>query len=121
MRARLPFFLTLGRLALVGFVLSIGVAIAAPFVQPVSMELVCSGAGPAKEMVNVDGDVHEMGAGPMDCALCLPGGAPPPAVFAPLAAPTLQPLGRSVQSIPAARLAARVSSPLPPRGPPSLA
>jgi hypothetical protein len=121
MRARIPYFLTLGRLALAWFVLSIGVAVAAPGVHPVSMELVCSGTGPAKVMVHEDGGVHEMGAGQMDCALCLPGGAPPPAMFTPVPVPALEPLGRAVQPIPAARLAARVSAPLPPRGPPSLA
>jgi hypothetical protein len=110
----------IGRWILAWFVLSIGAAVAAPCVQPLSMQLVCSGAGPVKVMVNVDGDVHEMGSDQMDCALCVPGGAPPPVLLSPVAPPALQPLGRIVQSIPSARLASIVSASLPPRGPPAL-
>lgn len=110
----------LARLVLAWFVLSLGVAVAAPCVQPMSMQLVCSSAGAVKVIVNVDGTVHDMGAGQMDCPLCAPGGAPPvmPAMLD--IAPGVQPLGRVVQSIPAARLAAMVAAPLPPRGPPPL-
>jgi len=37
-----------------------------------------------------------------------------------LALPTPLPLGRALQSIPAARIAAATASPLPARGPPAL-
>lgn len=106
------------RWVLAWFVLSLGVAGIAPCVQPVAMQLVCSGAGAIKVLVKEDGEVHEMGDGHADCALCLPGGVPPPLLFTPAAAPMVQPLGRMLQAIPAARLAAMVAAPLPPRGPP---
>jgi hypothetical protein len=100
------------------FGLSLGVAMASPMILGTSFELVCSSTGPAHVLVKVDGDVHEMGDGQMDCPLCLPGGAPPPAVPMLQPAAMTQPLGRIMAAIPAARLAAMVSAPLPPRGPP---
>lgn len=101
------------------FVLSIGVAIASPVVQPMSMELVCSPAGAVKLMVHTDDGAQEMGAGHLDCALCLPGGAPPPLTVA-IDLPTPLPLGHAVQPIEAARIAAATAAPPPARGPPAL-
>ncbi len=100
------------------FVLSLGVAVASPVVKPRAMELVCSAAGAVKVIVQTDDGAQEMGASHVDCPLCVLTGAPPPA--APLAVvPTVQPLGRAVQSIPAARIAAATAAPLPARGPPA--
>lgn len=110
---------TLGRLVLLWFVLSLGVAVAAPIVHPQSMELVCSSAGAVKVVVQTDDGAQELGASQADCPLCVLTGAPPPP--APLAGvPSVQPLGHAVQPIPAARLAAATAAPLPARGPPVL-
>jgi hypothetical protein len=107
----------LGRVVLAWFVLSLGVAVASPVVNPRAMELVCSAAGAVKVIVQTDDGAQEMGAFHMDCPLCVLTGAPPPT--APLAdVPTIQPLARVVQSIPAARIAAVTAAPLPARGPP---
>ena len=108
----------IGRFVLAWFVLSLGVAVASPVVKPQAMELVCSTAGAVKVIVQTDDGAQEMGASHMDCPLCVLTGAPPPAT--PLAdVPTVQPLGRAVQPIPAARLAAATAAPLPARGPPA--
>lgn len=100
------------------FVLSLGVAIASPIVKPQAMELICSGAGVIKAVVHTDDGVQEMGAGHMDCPLCVLSGAPP--IPSSVALPTVQPLGHAVQPIPAARIAAATAAPLPARGPPAL-
>jgi len=115
----------LARLVLAWFVLSIGVAVASPVVQPQSLELVCSAAGSIKLVVHADDGVHDAGlhdagAGHLDCALCLPGGAPPPLALAP-ALPAPLPLGRALQPVEAARIAAATAAPPPARGPPVLA
>jgi hypothetical protein len=109
----------LSRLVLLWFVLSLGVAVASPIVHPQAMELVCSSAGAVKMVVQTDDGGHEVSASHLDCPLCLLSPAPPPAaVQAKL--PLIQPLGRAVQPIPAARIAAATAAPLPARGPPSL-
>ncbi|SFM98987.1 DUF2946 family protein [Variovorax sp. OV329] len=113
---RLP---QLGRLVLLWFVLSLGVAVASPLVNPQSMELVCSSAGAIKMVVKTDDGARELGANHLDCPLCTLTGAPPPAVDAARFVHPL-PLGHAVQSIPAARLAAATAAPLPARGPPAL-
>jgi len=107
-----------GRWVLLWFVLSLGVAVASPLVNLQAMELVCSSAGSIKVVVHTEDGTQEMGASHMDCPLCVLSGAPPPAVAAPVFDLPL-PLGRVVQSIPAARLAAATAAPLPARGPPA--
>jgi hypothetical protein len=98
--------------------LSLGVAVASPIVHPQAMELVCSSAGSFKIVVQGDEGDRALGSAGMDCPLCVVGGAPPAAETAKSSMPL--PLGRALQSIPAARLAAATASPLPARGPPSL-
>ncbi|WP_295983727.1 DUF2946 family protein [uncultured Variovorax sp.] len=107
-----------GRWVLLWFVMSLGVAVASPLVNPQSMELVCSAAGSIKVVVHTEDGAKEMGASHMDCPLCVLTGAPPPAMTAPAFDLPL-PLGRVVQPIPAARLAAATAAPLPARGPPT--
>ena len=110
---------TLARLVLAWFVLSLGVAVAAPLLQSQDMVLVCSSAGAVKLMLtSSDGSSHELGSQGMDCPMCVLTGAPP-SVHAPVVAPA-QPLAYALQSIPAARIAARTAAPLPARGPPLL-
>ena len=108
----------LARLVLAWFVLSLGVAVASPMVQPRAMELVCSSAGAIKVVVQADDGAQELGASQLDCPLCVLTGAPPPLATSrsfdlPL------PLGRALQPIPAARIAAASAAPLPARGPPA--
>lgn len=104
---------------LVWFVMSLGAAVASPWVQPKAMQIVCTSAGAVKVIVQTDGGAQELGAGQMDCPLCaLSGGPPPPAQRINL--PNVLPLERAVESTPAARLAAATAAPLPARGPPLL-
>jgi hypothetical protein len=75
------------RWVLLWFALSLGVAIASPLIRPVSMVMVCAGAGPMK-MVALDDDggssdlLHSL-----DCPLCANLVAPPPDTVTALAAP----------------------------------
>lgn len=108
----------LHRCVLAWFLLSLGVAVAAPVVHPKAVELVCSAAGAIKLVVQTDSGTHELAPSHMDCPLCVLTGAPPAALGFRL--PTPLPLARAVQSIPAARIAAATAAPLPARGPPSL-
>ena len=110
---------TLARLVLVWFALFVGVASAAPWVQPHRFDLVCS-AGGGTTLVDMGGETGALPAGHgMDCALCLPFTAPPPEAGP---APTL------AQS-PPATAAPRAdrhdlgtsAAPSPGRGPPSFA
>ncbi|MBO9514621.1 MAG: hypothetical protein J7549_10940 [Variovorax sp.] len=103
---------------LMWFALSLGAAIASPVVHPQAMEVLCSASGVAKVVIHTDDGVKDIGASHLDCPMCLPGGAPPPAPI--VAVPSVQPLSHAVQSIPAARLAAATAAPLPARGPPAL-
>ncbi|MGJ7491846.1 DUF2946 family protein [Variovorax sp. ZT4R33] len=107
----------LHRCVLAWFLLSLGVAVAAPVVHPQAMELVCSAAGAIKVIVQTDDGAQELAPSHMDCPLCMLAGAPPPTAQVALPAPL--PLARAVQSIPAAHIAAATAAPLPARGPPS--
>lgn len=118
LRTHTRFLGLVGRWVLLWFVMSLGVAVASPLVNPQSMELVCSSAGSIKVVVHTEDGAREMGASHMDCPLCVLTGAPPPAMAVPVFDLPL-PLGRVVQSIPAARLAAATAAPLPARGPPT--
>lgn len=106
------------RLALAWWVLSLGVAAASPWVQPRSMEWVCSAAGVVKLLVQTDDGLQEASAShTLDCPLCVHASAPPPVRVADLPPPQ-QPLAYALGSIAAAHIAARTAAPLPPRGPP---
>jgi len=107
------------RLALLWFALSLGVAIASPLVHPQTVELVCSSAGSVKAIVHGDDGAQEMGAGHMDCPLCVLSGAPP-ATTPTVELPAFAPLARVVRPVPSAHVAAVATAPLPARGPPSL-
>jgi hypothetical protein len=107
----------LARLVLAWFALAVGVAIASPVVNPQGVQLICSGAGgmTLKTLAGDDGTPAVQHT--LDCPLCAAVAPPPPLVDV---APLALPLGHVVQSIPAARHAARIAAPLPARGPPSL-
>ena len=104
---------------LAGFVVSVGAAIAAPFVNPQAMELICSSAGDVKFIVLGDDGTAEQRSQMLDCPLCvhLGGAAPPPAPLRLVQAP--QPLAHALRPLVAAHIAARTAAPLPARGPPS--
>lgn len=107
----------LARLVLVWFVLSLGAAVAAPLVQPQSMQLVCTASG-AMKLVTSSADGSEAPTlHLMDCSLCVAVAPPPSLLVVTVAAP--QPLAFALGRLPAARLAAKTGAPLPPRGPPS--
>jgi len=109
---------TLARLVLAWLVLTMGVAMASPFVAPRTMETVCSGTG-AMQLIELDqhGDVVSAAQHTLDCALCLPAALPAPSIASPLSQP--QPLAYALTPTRAARIAALVGAPLPPRGPPA--
>jgi len=109
----------LARLVLAWFVLAIGTAVAAPVVQPSSIELLCIGTGAMKLLVKgAQGEPVPAGHS-MDCPLCGAAAAPPPAAER-LAVPAAAPIERAVQ--PTATHPAAVSgAPLPARGPPAYA
>ena len=99
------------------FVASMGVAIASPLVHPQAFEVICSGAGTIKLLVQTDDGTVEMGAMGMDCPLCFTPSAPPPTPVAAVLPP--HPLAHALQPVEAARIAAATAAPLPARGPPS--
>ncbi len=109
------------RMALVWFALFVCVAAASPLINPQSMEMVCSGSGVMKLVIQ-DQRQSDEGLGvasghTLDCSLCGTVGAPPPVA---ISLPALtQPLAYALQSIPQARIAALTGAPLPARGPPT--
>ena len=108
----------LARLVLAWFALAIGVAVASPLVKPQAIELICSGSGAMKVLVKGEDGKPAASHHTLDCPLCATLDAPPP--VAQLVVPPAQPLGRALQPIVAARIAALTAAPLPARGPPSL-
>ena len=60
------------------FMASLGVAVASPLIHPQSFEVICSGSGAIKLLVQTDEGPVEMGAMGMDCPLCAHHSAPPP-------------------------------------------
>lgn len=110
---------SLSRLVLAWFVLTLGVAVASPMVRPHAMELVCTSGG-AIQLVAVDSGEEASASAPhaLDCPLCLAATLPPAQRMQASTQP--QPLGRALHPIVSARIAALVGAPLPPRGPPFL-
>lgn len=107
----------LARLVLAWFVLALGVAIAAPLVQPQGMELVCSSGGGMKLIVKGEDSTKVSSSHTLDCPLCATVGAPPPATWLPVTPPSA--LAPALHPLVTAHIASRSAAPLPPRGPPS--
>jgi hypothetical protein len=106
----------LARWVLLGFVLSLGAAIASPIVNPQATQLICSASGGMKIIVTTADGSTEVASQSMDCPLCVSIIAPPPVLksnFEPV-----QPLSYALQPIPAATIAKRTATPPPARGPP---
>lgn len=108
----------LAKLALLWFAVTLGVAVASPLVDPQQELLICTSTGMAKVVLHDDGSVTTSPVAEAHCPLCITCGVPPSFV-SPVFDPVL-PLGRVLQSIPAARIAALTAPPPPSRGPPSL-
>ena len=107
------------RWVLLGFVLSLGVAIASPIVNPQATQLICSASGGMKVIVTsanglTDGST-EVASQNMDCPLCVSIIAPP---VLKMSFEPAQPLSYALQPIPAAIIAQRTAAPPPARGPP---
>ena len=107
---------SLARWVLLGFVLSLGVAIASPIVNPQATQLICSASGGMKIIVTTADGSAEVASQSMDCPLCVSIIAPPPVLKSTLE-PT-QALSYALQPIPAAIIAQRTAAPPPARGPP---
>jgi len=110
----------LGRCVLAWMALSMGAAAAAPLIQPQGFELICTSTGAVKLIVNgEDGssDHIVLGAGHLDCPMCLPHAAPPPPALQ-LPPPAASPLWHALQPVERARIASITAAPLPARGPP---
>ena len=107
----------LTRLVLVWFALSVGFAIAAPVVQPQSLEMVCSGTGGMKMMMLDDqGALPDPGGHMKDCRLCVITGAPvTPVVFIPHQPPAQAPA--PVLPVP---VVAQAAAPFCARAPPAI-
>ncbi len=108
----------LARLVLAWFVLSIGVAVASPLVKPQLMELICSGSGVVKLLVQTDDGMQEAPRHTLDCPLCVHTAAPPPAL--PVLAVPSQPLAHALTPLYAAEIQALTAAPLSARAPPSV-
>lgn len=107
----------LAHVALLWFALTLGVAVASPMVNPQQELVICTSAGMVKVVLNADGSISTSPSGEASCPLCVVGGAPPS--FVSVVIPPAQPLGRVLQSIPAARHAAATAALPPSCGPPS--
>ena len=105
------------RLVLVWFALSVGVAIASPWVQPKAMDMVCTSTGSMKLVVQGDEDSTSSDALTLDCPLCATFIAPPPEFNTTLTQPS--PLSHALLPIAAAHIASLTAPPLPSRGPPT--
>jgi hypothetical protein len=108
----------LTRLVLAWFVLAVGAALAAPFIAPQSLQMVCTDAKSMRLLVKT-ADGEEAGAQTLRCPQCLLqlASAPPPpaAQRAGLAA---SPVAYAVHPVSAAPIAWAAHAPLPARGPP---
>jgi hypothetical protein len=103
----------LARFVLAWFVLSLGVAIASPMVNPNGAQLICSGA--SVKLVNADGD-ETASAHTLDCPLCGSGAVPLLDLNQSVAFSS--PLSQSLSRDTAAQIAAATAAPLSARAPP---
>ncbi len=105
------------RLVLAVWLLSLGVAIAAPALRPVALEMVCAAGGMQLVERSDDGGIAPQVRGLLDCPLCAPAGAPPAALPA---LPRLDLPAHRVAAAPPPAPQVRRDAPAPARGPPAL-
>lgn len=112
----------LARLLLVWFALTLGVAGASPFINPQSMELVCSTGGEVKLVVTQGSNDDEgskaqaLGLHTLDCSLCLATMLPPAQISTEFA--KAAPADVPHVNLTTVHVRALAGAPLPPRGPP---
>ncbi len=106
----------LARCLLAWFVLSMGLAVAAPILQAQPMQLVCSAAGDMRLQVGNGDESSPSASHTLDCVLCFVASAPPPATVALDALGYPQPV--DVPGLAATHIAWRTAAPLAARGPP---
>ena len=107
---------TLARLVLVWFVLAMGVAIAAPAVQPLDLGGICSASAKSQNQQPEAGGAANHHT--LQCVLCLGVGAPPLAALTPIGATFAADV--LVPHAPAVVALALRNSPLSARAPPAL-
>ncbi len=97
--------------------LTLGVAMAAPMIAGKGISMLCTSTG--IKFVNESGKIVDGKATThtLECSFCVPTGIAPELPLIEVC-PPVHALSYATQSIPAARLAAIVSAPLPARGPP---
>lgn len=107
----------LTRFTLVWFVMSLGAAIAAPWINPQTIQFVCSSTAGMDVVVTDDDGIVDPVSLSMQCPLCVGVGAPPPAPLLSWISFALPPHALPVLvAAPSSPLAA---APLPARGPPT--
>lgn len=108
----------LPRAALLWFALTLCAAIASPALHPQGEQVICSGMGMQKVLIDEDGTVTTSAVSGISCPLCLMVGAPPQTLLPVVA--LVQAPGPRVSSTPAAHIAAFSVTQPPARGPPPL-
>jgi Protein of unknown function (DUF2946) len=115
----------LSRIVLMLYVLTLGVAIASPVINPQAMAIVCTSTGIKLVDINTGKTQTESGKGSasmahlLDCPMCLATSLPA-SMFNTTSVEPPHLLSYVLQAIPAARLASITAAPLPARGPPDL-
>ena len=109
--------LDVARFVLIWFALSVGVAIASPWVKPQALQLVCSGASSMLLATDSD-DGSAPGSSPrLECPACLFFDAPAAEISVPVFA-TVEPAVFARRPLAADPVAFASAAPLPARGPP---
>jgi hypothetical protein len=114
-----------GRIVLMLYVLTLGVAITSPMMNPQAMAIVCTSTGVKLIDISVGKTQSDSGKGSasmghlLDCPMCLATSLPA-SVFNTTSVEPPHLLSYVLQAIPAARLASITAAPLPARGPPDL-
>jgi hypothetical protein len=108
----------LARLALLWFVMTVGVAVASPMVNPQQELIICSAAGMVKVKLHADGSISTEANSELSCPLCVVGNAAPPALVSLQPAPVLA-LTYVQPGIVIDPLVAHSAAPPPSRGPPA--
>ncbi|MET4576708.1 DUF2946 family protein [Ottowia thiooxydans] len=111
--------LLLTRLVLAWFLLTLGVAIASPIVQPRAMQMICAANGSIQVIVLDDSGQAE--ASPhhtLDCPLCVAITTPP--VYPDIQFEQPVPQAIALYALGSQHIAAILGAPFPPRGPPTL-
>lgn len=107
----------IARFVVVWFALSLGAAMASPWINPQTIQLVCSSSAGMEIVVSDDEGVVDPVSLSMQCPLCVGVGAPPP--FPMLQGASAAPMPQVLPVAVAAPAATVIAAPLPARGPPA--